>query len=306
MNTAKTTERIMDYKVFEAIFNNAIFSDYKTTLIEKIAKSPHRYTGIFRPTRPEAKIIQNVSQSQEIRFGDAFETLIEKYLEENGFKMQPKRFDYDGKTWLADQLFTKGNTIFLVEQKVRDDHDSSKVPGQIGNFKKKSWGILEMHLGKKVECIIYFIDPSFHKAKNTYISELEKFSAECPKISFYLFYGEELFVHLGIPEVWEEINNYLKQWRKSIPMTPSINFDDDSEASFEEIKNIRPGIYRKLFSNDDLIDILQELFPKAKTLELLQEEFRKEYMESGNKKYNGLTELCQQTIDNIKSKTENT
>ena len=42
-----------------------------------MSESPERYTGIFRSTLPKDKLIQNISQSHEINFGDAMELLIE-------------------------------------------------------------------------------------------------------------------------------------------------------------------------------------------------------------------------------------
>ncbi len=98
----------MDYKKFENIFNKTIFEKSKPDLIRKIATYPERYVGLFRPTKPKVKIIQNLLQSHEIRFGDAFEFLIEEYLIESGFSILNKRFDNDGDTLELDQMFFKG------------------------------------------------------------------------------------------------------------------------------------------------------------------------------------------------------
>lgn len=102
MNVAKSTETIMDYKKLEHIFNKTIFEKSKPDLIRKIAMYPGRYAGLFRPTKPKAKIIQNLLQSHEIRFGDAFETLIEQYLKENGFKILNKRLQNKGDSLAVD------------------------------------------------------------------------------------------------------------------------------------------------------------------------------------------------------------
>jgi hypothetical protein len=64
----------MEYQKFKNIFNEIIFEKSKASLVKKIAKHPNRYIGLFRPTKPKAKILQNLLQSHEIRFGDAFET----------------------------------------------------------------------------------------------------------------------------------------------------------------------------------------------------------------------------------------
>ncbi len=80
----------MRYKKFKGILNETIFEKSKARLIEKIAQSPNRYIGLFRPTRPKAKILQNLLQSHEIRFGDAFEIIIEAYLREFGYEILEK------------------------------------------------------------------------------------------------------------------------------------------------------------------------------------------------------------------------
>ncbi|GAB4433925.1 MAG: hypothetical protein OHK0040_04770 [bacterium] len=63
---------IISYDIFRKILNETIFEKSKPDLIEKIANYPNRYLGLFRPTRAKAKLLQNLLQSHEIRFGDAF------------------------------------------------------------------------------------------------------------------------------------------------------------------------------------------------------------------------------------------
>jgi hypothetical protein len=96
----------MVYEEFEDIFNTTIFETSKPDLIRKIATYPERYVGLFRPTKAKAKIIQNLLQSHEIRFGDAFEILIEKYLQESDFNILDKRFKDNGDTLELDQMFS--------------------------------------------------------------------------------------------------------------------------------------------------------------------------------------------------------
>ncbi len=52
----------------------------------------NRLIGLFRPTKPKAKILQNLLQSHEIRFGDAFEEAIEEYFKEFGYQILEKKF----------------------------------------------------------------------------------------------------------------------------------------------------------------------------------------------------------------------
>jgi len=58
---------IISYENFCQILNQNIFESSKVDLLTKIADSPTRYIGLFRPTRPKAKLLQNLLQSHEIR-----------------------------------------------------------------------------------------------------------------------------------------------------------------------------------------------------------------------------------------------
>ena len=201
----------MQYTNFKNIFNETIFEESKAVLIEKIAKYPNRYIGLFRPTKPKAKILQNLLQSHEIRFGDAFEEIIEEYLKEFGYEILNKRFINDDKDELnLDQCFKDKNTIYFVEQKIRDDHDSTKKRGQIGNFEKKLNEMVNKYGEKNLVGIFYFIDPDLQKNKNYYKTELEKMSMDYG-VEIYLFYGVELFDFLKQKNIWNEILKYLEQ-----------------------------------------------------------------------------------------------
>jgi Holliday junction resolvase-like predicted endonuclease len=288
----------MDYKKFEHIFNKTIFEKSKPDLIRKIATYPERYAGLFRPTKPKAKIIQNLLQLHEIRFGDAFETLIENYLQENNFNILDKSFtDNDGNLEL-DQMFSNENTIFFVEQKVRDDHDSSKKRGQIDNFEKKISAILEAYKGKKAIGFFYFIDDSFTKNKKFYTTEIQRLSADYG-LELHLSYGNNLFDKLNKIEIWDEILKHLKTWKSNIPDLPEINFDKNPQASFEEIKYLKPLVYRKLFSNPNLDSLLCVLFPEKLTLNLLNKYFEEMYQNNEGTIYKTLGELCVATISRI-------
>ena len=69
---------------------------------------------------------KNLTQSAEIRFWDAFEIIIEEYFKEKGFIPLEKNIKDWKNYYNLDQLLQKWNKIIFIEQKVRDDHDSSK------------------------------------------------------------------------------------------------------------------------------------------------------------------------------------
>ncbi|MBU4312120.1 MAG: restriction endonuclease [Candidatus Omnitrophica bacterium] len=265
----------MQYEKFKNIFNETIFEESKAVLIEKIAKYPNRYIGLFRPTKPKAKILQNLLQSHEIRFGDAFETLIEEYLREFDFEILEKRFvNSDDDELNLDQCFKDGGKVSFVEQKIRDDHDSTKKRGQIANFEKKLSEMVDKYDESNLVGIFYFIDPDLQKNKNYYKTELEKMTRDYG-VELHLFYGKELFDFLNRENTWDEILRYLEQWKAEIPDFPETNFDIDAENSFEEIKDLSPSLYRRIFQDDTIFnEIILTLFPEKKTLRLLLDYFR--------------------------------
>ena len=82
------------------------------------------WIGLFRPTKPKTKLIQNITQSNEIKFGDALESIFEKYFKKIGFEILTKTYKLSGRTLKIDQLIKKSNTIYLIEQKIRANNRS--------------------------------------------------------------------------------------------------------------------------------------------------------------------------------------
>lgn len=264
----------MEYNQFRKIFNETIFEKSKADLLEKISSSPTRYIGLFRPTKPKAKILQNLLQSHEIRFGDAFEFAIEQYFKIKGCEILPKRFTTEtGDTLNIDQCFRKDNKVYFIEQKVRDDHDSTKKRGQIENFERKLDIMIKHYSENDLIGIFYFIDPDLVKNKNFYVAELQKMTNDY-NVETQIFYGKPLFEYLGYSDIWEEVLTYLVEWKKEIPDLPEINFDLDAQHTFEEIKDLKPLIFRKLLENEEIFkEIVLTLFPEKTTLKLLHNYF---------------------------------
>ena len=265
---------IMTFERFSAIFNEIIFEKSKADLVEKIALNPSRYIGLFRPTKPKAKILQNLLQSHEIRFGDAFEAVIQEYLQIKGCELLPKRlFPANGDVLNLDQCFKFNDQVYFIEQKVRDDHDSTKKRGQIQNFEKKLDVMRANYPLDKIVGVFYFIDSELIKNKKFYVEELQKMSVNYD-VETQIFYGKPLFDYLGFEDVWLEIVSYLKDWKMEVPDVPEINFDADYQHTFEEIKDLEPKIFRKLFSSDQIFnEIVLTLFPEKRTLFLLRDYF---------------------------------
>jgi hypothetical protein len=267
----------MDFKNFSKLFNEVIFDTSRAILFEKVSKYPDRYVGIFRPTRPKAKLLQNLLQSSEIRFGDAFEKIIEEYFSLNNYEILDKKLsiiEKGKKRYLSiDQFVRKDNQIIFIEQKVRDDHDSSKKRGQVENFEAKLNAIIEKYGDENLTAYFYFIDPSLVKNKNYYEVQLKQLEKDY-QIKCSVVYGGELFEELGLSKVWEEILDYLKKWKENIPELPETNFDLDSDNTFDDLKDLPPRVFRSIFRNDEVKEqILPVLFPENKTLIKIKEYF---------------------------------
>jgi len=267
---------ILQYDYFKDSFNSKLFEDSYSDLLRKIAENPERYIGLFRPTKPKTKLIQNITQSHEIRFGDALEFIIERYFEASGFILHEKRFRTDDGTELSiDQLFSKGDKLYMIEQKVRDDHDSTKKVGQFDNFENKYFALTQRHDDFEIIPIMWFIDDSLVKNKRYYLDRMNSMANDY-KCEPKLFYGNSMFLEIDDFEeaIWDEMLDYLEKWKDTLPDMPEINFDSNAKIVFEEIKDLPPIIYRKLLNNDDILkQIFPIIFPEGIVLQFLCDYF---------------------------------
>ena len=264
----------MNYETFCNILNEHIFEGEKKDLMKKIAEYPERFIGLFRPTKPGAKILQHLLQSHEIRMGDALEEIIGVIIHDIGFENLPKSIKNDeGEQLSLDQYFKDDNKFYFVEQKVRDDHDSTKKRGQISNFEAKL-EILHGKHGQRLTGLMHFIDPDLSKNKNYYIQELRRLE-NFYGVDVHLFYGKELFEYFEHPEIWNDILNWLESWKNNLPELPDINFDTTPNDSFEKIKALELRYWRKITENEKLWDegIVKAIFRTGQTLRLLESYF---------------------------------
>lgn len=267
----------MNYITASTILNNHIFHGEKIKLLMNIIDNPERYIGLFRPTKPRAKILQSLLQSHEIRFGDAMEELIRKTLEDCGFQSIPERRFQSGEEFLSvDQYFSDSSFHYFMEQKVRDDHDSTKKRGQIQNFERKLNTIMK-NRPQKIVGIMYFIDPTLTKNKSYYLAELQKMRSFY-KIDLHLFYGREFFTFIGQEFVWDDLLSWLKNWKEQLPDFPEIDFDSSPEVSYNELRDLDLGHWRRLLTQSELWDegIIKALFKNGNTLRLVANYFRQQ------------------------------
>ncbi len=261
---------ILEYKDFVAELKLTLYKNAKADLINKVASNPDRYIGIFRPTSPKLKLIQNITQSHEISFGDFIEDIITNYLGKY-YTNLPKRAIYHDEAILFDQLFEYNNKIIMIEQKMRDDHDSTKKRGQFENFLKKVSYLKEKYPDKNIEAGMWFVDQSLVKNRKYYLKKIEENQNNGAILN--LFYGDEFTKYLGKETIWDEMTKYLLKWKKSEDSKIELDFEKNWEETKQELlENVSKNSWKKIINNKDVVkEILPILFPNGKYKEILDE-----------------------------------
>ena len=243
--------------------------DFYVSLLEKVIDYPGRYCGLFRLSNAKTKLIQNVTQSREIKFGDIIEDISTIYIEKLGYKTFNKHLgkNDDGDDLNVDQYFTDGKTIFLAEMKIRDDHDSTKKRGQYDNFRKKIILVREQHPNSHIDASMWFVDPGLVKNKNYYSDEMSK--ENFTNTTLHLYYGSEFFASLnnGLT-VWNELISLFKEYRlNNIDTNVEIPDFGSSDEIYEALLCISNKHWKKLNSNsDEIIQLRNELFSNGDNL----------------------------------------
>jgi len=190
------------------------------------------------------------------------------------FSTLAKRFQREGEDDLTcDQYFCTADRrqYYLIEQKVRDDHDSTKKRGQIENFRRKLVYLKSLH-DTSFSGIMYFIDPALHKNETYYRQAISLIQIEL-EIPVNLYYNGELFQQLqGHTQMWSLLLDSLQTWRKSVPNEIALDYDANSEKTLEELLSISTASWKKLIETETLwtSGVIRALFPTGRTLRLLE------------------------------------
>ena len=266
-------DMIKNYDDFNKELNEKIKTDddFYYELLITVINNPQRYTGIFRVSNAKTKLIQNVTQSREIKFGDFMEDVITWYISEMGYENMNKNIS---DNLLADQLFKKDKIIYLIEQKIRDDHDSTKKEGQYNNFRKKYLFLKNKYPDYKIEAVMWFIDDGLRKNMK-YYTEQAKTNSEAD-INVYIMYGGELFEKIfGRSDIWKELCGHLAKNKRERSNETLIIPDFDTSNEFLraliKLKSEKNNLYKKLISSKpEYIQLREELFPTGKNLNLIK------------------------------------
>lgn len=172
------------------------------------------------------KMQQYYLTSIGIKLGQALEALFQELLIEQGANFSINRRQavegYD-----CDQIFEFQGKIILIEQKIRDDHDSAKKRGQVENYLHKK-DVLNNEYNNVLTCM-WFIDPLFSKNKKYYFEELG---------ASEVLYGKEIndfltqvFGDNRCQGIWDKVQNILNEYKSEIvksDIIDNINIDYNS------------------------------------------------------------------------------
>lgn len=270
---------ISTYEKFSNKLNTKIRDgvDFYKEIISTIIKNPYRYAGLFRLSNAKTKLLQNITQSREIKFGDFMEDIVTDYLGLRGFHNLPKWLgtNIDGDDLSADQMSEKDGTLFFVEQKIRDDHDSTKKRGQFENFEKKIKHIKSLYPQYNLKAYMWFIDNSLKKNKNYYLQKINEVSSIYSDVEIGCVYGDDLFNDVfNDKQLWEEIKIYLAQWKSQHTNNIEIPDLDTDDTVFEAMKLLSSSELQKLTSNENIFVLIrQELFPNLINFKKLKQYF---------------------------------
>lgn len=249
---------------FRDILNETLLGGERLQLLERMSRNPERFVGLFRPSVSKHKLLQNILQNREIRFGDAMERVVRTWLGDHGYKMQESQITPE--LW-CDLYFLapERKPAYLVEMKMRDDHDSTKRQGQWDNFDSKVRILHERH-GRDLIAVFYFLDPSFSKNRDYYQVKCDALTKDLALPTIFLWYGSQLFERLTEAEDWERFQNFLYQWKQELTETEMLNME--TPEGLRELSSLDIRLWRRIIDTAAFWDesFIRTLFPTGNGL----------------------------------------
>lgn len=249
----------MDYSIFRDILNETLLGNERVKLFKRMSEKPERFVGLFRPSIPRQKLLQNIIQTREILFGDAMEKVLDKWIKNYGYLIQDNQIT--SELW-CDLYFLSPdkNKAYLIEMKMRDDHDSTKRRGQWDNFERKV-RILHKKHGSNLTAIFYFMDPAMRKNHNFYNNNILNLKSAISIDCLFLWYGSDLFDNITKAEDWEKLIEYLYRWKRGLPDTDVLNME--SPEALRQLSVLSHDIWERIVAKKAFWDesFIRTLFP---------------------------------------------
>ena len=162
----------------------------------------------------------------------------------------------------------------IIEQKMRDDHDSTKKRGQFLNYIRKIKSVHALYPDRHIICAMWFVDDTIFKNNSYYKEKMKEYEQEIKNLNAetHLFYGktiwEEIFHNV---DVWNEMKSYnIKYKTEARGNNITIPDFDNSEEIRIAVENLSKNYKKKLLSDNPLyVEIRKEFFPQGTYLQNL-------------------------------------
>lgn len=219
------------------------------TFLEEIIndKEANRMVSPFQCLKLQDKIQQYALTSSNIIFGNYLEKDMKSILEQYGATYVEKHIE----NYAFDQLCIIGNYIILIEQKVKDDHDSTKKIGQIQNYLIKKELVKQKYPNHILISSMWFIDSSFTKNQNYYVQQVKE----------ELVYGKDIFkrlqslTNIDFSMAWEAFLEKVYLTKQNIQFNSSINIIANNPIDINNVSLSKLYDYMSIGSPKEIIEI---------------------------------------------------
>ncbi|MCS4487722.1 hypothetical protein [Streptococcus sciuri] len=257
----------------KSIMDEYIPSNFIKSTIEKLADSPERLTGVLHANTFELGSITSFGYSRNNSFGNAIESVFREIIASNGWTIEKTSYNLDDyhlktprmnkkKKISVDQVFSNNINVIFIEQKIRDDHDTSKWEGQWNNFEYKLKVLTEVYKEKEVIGIMWMIDDNFERNKNSYLDKIERIDSLFQN-KVFLIYGDDIDNTLNKLDgqqnlYYQPLYHFLNNWHNESVKVPDLNFDKYTYDCLKVFQGLNEKQAVNFFTNKEVIE---EVFP---------------------------------------------
>lgn len=160
------------------------------------------------------------------------------------------------KSAVIDHVLDIGKTILVLEQKLKDNHDSTKNTGQFDDLIEKTEGVKKEHPGRTVIPIMYFLTDVQKGAKKKFTTLLSAYGGR-------VCYGRELFdVFFSeySDDAWAFLSDKIQSLQRKTPEL--LNYDaDEIIGEFKREINSNPRARNRIKKIISDPIMLEDVFP---------------------------------------------
>lgn len=240
-------------------------------IIDKMITKPKLLTGFKKINTFSLRMYASFGQANNIKYGTVLENYFNKYLEEMGWKMlerdytltdeEKQRYQNDSNRVNVDLVAKHEDTIIFIEQKILDNHDSTKKTGQLRNFQEKATVIQRTYPSYDIYGFEWFIDDTQVKNGSNWQTHNEEFEIEHPEYKNKLFvvYGTGLedklseITDIDHSGMLTSFDTFMKNWHLSHGKDlPELEFD---KYPMDVVERLKLYSYKKVYdmlTNEEL------------------------------------------------------